>query len=59
MARDLFHQNVKKALKNEGWKVTDDPLTFKIGKMQVQIDLGAERLIEAFTINQPKPLRNG
>jgi len=47
MARDLFHENVKKALQEEGWKVTDDPLTFKIGKVQVQIDLGAERLIAA------------
>lgn len=47
MARDIFHQNVKEALIKEGWTVTDDPLTFKIGKMQVQIDLGAERLIAA------------
>ncbi len=47
MARDLFHENVKKALQEEGWKITDDPLTFKIGKVQVQMDLGAERLIAA------------
>ncbi len=47
MARDLFHQDVKEALIKEGWTVTDDPLTFKIGKMQVQMDLGAERLIAA------------
>lgn len=47
MARDLFHENVKEALRKEGWTVTDDPLSFKIGKMQIQIDLGAERLIAA------------
>jgi glucose-6-phosphate 1-dehydrogenase len=47
MARDLFHENVKKALIKEGWLITNDPLSFKIGKMQVQIDLGAERLIAA------------
>lgn len=47
MARDLFHEKVKKALQAEGWEITDDPLTFKIGKVQVQIDLGAERLIAA------------
>ncbi len=47
MARDQFHENVKKALREEGWKITDDPLTFKVGKVQVQIDLGAERLIAA------------
>jgi XisH protein len=39
MARDLFHENVKEALIKEGWNITNDPLSFKIGKMQVQIDL--------------------
>jgi hypothetical protein len=47
MARDIFHENVKEALIKEGWEITADPLTFKIGKVQVQIDLGAERLIAA------------
>ena len=47
MARDLFHTNVKEALLKDGWNVTNDPLTFKIGKVQIQIDLGAERLIAA------------
>jgi hypothetical protein len=47
MARDLFHQNVKDALIKDGWAITADPLSFKIGKIQIQIDLGAERLIAA------------
>jgi hypothetical protein len=47
MARDVFHENVKEALIKDGWKITADPLTFKIGTIQVQIDLGAERLIAA------------
>lgn len=47
MARDLFHEDVKEALIKEGWTVTNDPLSFKIGKMQIQIDLGAERLVAA------------
>ena len=47
MARDVFHDNVKEALIKDGWKITADPLTFKIGTIQVQIDLGAERLIAA------------
>ena len=47
MARDLFHTNVKEALLKDGWSVTNDPLTFKVGKVQIQIDLGAERLIAA------------
>ncbi len=47
MARDLFHENVKDALISDGWSITADPLSFKIGKIQIQIDLGAERLIAA------------
>lgn len=47
MARDVFHENVKEALVKEGWSITADPLTFKIGNVHVQIDLGAERLIAA------------
>jgi XisH protein len=47
MARDIFHENVREALIKEGWDITSDPLTFKIGKVHVQIDLGAERLIAA------------
>jgi hypothetical protein len=47
MARDLFHENVKEALIKDGWQITADPLSFKIGNVQVQIDLGAERIIAA------------
>ena len=47
MARDKFHENVREALTKEGWNITDDPLTFKIGKIQVQIDLGAELILGA------------
>jgi glucose-6-phosphate 1-dehydrogenase len=47
MARDKFHQQVKTALINEGWKITDDPLFLKVGRIPIQIDLGAEKLIGA------------
>ncbi|MBK7872950.1 MAG: element excision factor XisH family protein [Saprospiraceae bacterium] len=47
MARDKFHDEVRLALESDGWQITDDPLSFKIGKLQVQIDLGAERVIAA------------
>lgn len=47
MARDKFHFEVREALEKEGWKITHDPLLLKIGRIQVQIDLGAERLIAA------------
>jgi hypothetical protein len=47
MARDIFHDNVIKALEKEDWVITNDPLSFKVGNVSVQIDLGAERLIAA------------
>jgi hypothetical protein len=47
MARDLYHESVKTALIKDLWDITHDPLSFKIGNTQVQIDLGAERLIAA------------
>ena len=47
MARDKFHENVREALIKEGWHITDDPLTFKVGKILVQIDLGAELILGA------------
>jgi hypothetical protein len=47
MARDKFHQDVRLALETDGWTITSDPLTFKVGRVQIQIDLGAERVIAA------------
>lgn len=47
MARDKFHDEVRKALEGEGWKVTDDPLYLKIGQIPIHIDIGAEQLIGA------------
>lgn len=44
MAKDIFHETVKKALDKEGWKITHDPLTVKLTKRKVFIDLGAEKL---------------
>lgn len=47
MAKDLFHQVVKNALIKDGWQITDDPLFLRIGKVDLFIDLGAEKLIAA------------
>ncbi|MFN0034099.1 MAG: element excision factor XisH family protein [Saprospiraceae bacterium] len=47
MARDKFHFEFRHAIENEGWKITDDPLVLKSGKIQIHIDLGAELLIGA------------
>lgn len=47
MARDLFHNVVKDALIQEGWQITHDPFPVNYGDVQMQIDLGAERIIAA------------
>lgn len=47
MAKDKFHEEVKSALQHEGWRITDDPLYLKVGRIPVHIDLGAEKLIGA------------
>jgi hypothetical protein len=46
-AKDIYHDQVRKALERDGWTITHDPLTLPWGRTSVQIDLGAERLIAA------------
>ncbi|BBD60988.1 fdxN element excision controlling factor protein [Nostoc sp. HK-01] len=46
-AKDIFHEAVKQALQKEQWIITDDPLKFKFGNVNFQVDLGAERLLAA------------
>lgn len=47
MARDFYHDVVRKALEQEGWKITHDPFPLNIGNIGYEVDLGAERLIAA------------
>jgi hypothetical protein len=47
VAKDLFHQVVKDALVKDGWNITHDPFPVDYGDVQMQIDLGAERLLAA------------
>ena len=47
MAKDKYHDLVKKSLEDEGWVITDDPLYVNTQRRQVKIDLAAERLIGA------------
>jgi hypothetical protein len=46
-AKERFHQVVKTALVKDGWNVTHDPLQIKVGSVEMEIDLGAERLLAA------------
>jgi hypothetical protein len=52
MARDKYHFVVRTALEKAGWVVTDDPFVMNIGKTDLQIDLGAERILAAEQGNQ-------
>jgi hypothetical protein len=47
VAKDLFHQVVKDALIKDGWNITHDAFPVDYGDVQMQIDLGAERLLAA------------
>ena len=49
MAKDIYHDLVKKALENEGWLITHDPyfLPIGIGRRKVAADFAAEKFIVA------------
>jgi hypothetical protein len=44
-AKDIFHDAVRKGLEKESWVITNDPLRIRSGRVDMQIDLGAERII--------------
>lgn len=47
MAKDIFHDQVRRALEKEGWEITDDPLRLDTLEETFNIDLGAERVLAA------------
>jgi hypothetical protein len=50
--KDIYHNQVKNALIKDDWTITDDPLILSIGKKDLFVDLGAEKLIAAEKENQ-------
>lgn len=46
-AKDFYHETFVTALKKDGWTITHDPLTVSVGKTDLLIDLGAERILAA------------
>ena len=46
-AKDKFHESTRKALINDGWNITHDPLRLKWIGRPMLIDLGAEQLLAA------------
>ena len=47
MAKDIYHNIVKRALEADGWIITHDPYYLKANPHVLRVDLGAERLIAA------------
>ena len=45
--KDKYHVAVRLALEKDGWVITDDPLTLQVGRRDIYIDLGAERVVIA------------
>jgi len=46
-AKDHYHGACVRALEKDGWIITHDPLTVPVGKTDLLIDLGAERVVAA------------
>ena len=47
MAKDLYHNQVKRALEKDGWEITHDPYELRTGGVEMYIDIGAEQIIGA------------
>jgi hypothetical protein len=47
MARDFYHNHVRKALEKDNWLITDDPYEMTVDMVDYEIDLGAEPLVAA------------
>jgi len=42
-ARNIYHDAVIAALQADGWSITHDPLSLKVGDRDLLVDLGAEK----------------
>lgn len=47
IAKDIFHDTVKKTLEKDGWTINHDPYRLRCGIVDVYIDLAAEEAIAA------------
>jgi hypothetical protein len=52
MAKDIFHDLVRRGLEDEGWIITDDPYRVKFTKSRFEVDLAAEKIIAAQKDNE-------
>jgi XisH protein len=46
-AKDIYHDSCKQALIKDGWTISHDPFSLKIGKKDLFVDLAGEKLLTA------------
>lgn len=67
MAQDIYHNQVRNALINDGWTITDDPFSIVYKGTRVYADLAAEKpfaaqkgerkiVVEVKVFNSPSPM---
>jgi hypothetical protein len=42
MAKDLYHDLVKRALEKDGWEITHDPYELRVGGVEMYVELYSE-----------------
>ncbi|MEO6040081.1 MAG: element excision factor XisH family protein [Saprospiraceae bacterium] len=47
MAKDIFHDQFRRALEKDGWSITHDPFSFRVLGLEGEVDLGAEKILAA------------
>ena len=47
MAKDIYHDIVKRALQKDGWTITHDPYKIPLSNRTLKADLGAEKIMAA------------
>jgi hypothetical protein len=57
-AKDIYHEDVRRALIKDAWTITDDPFRLRWGKKDYYVDIGAERVIACRETWAPDRRRN-
>lgn len=47
MAKDLIHDAVREALKNDGWTITHEQYSIRYKTLKLSVDLAAEQTLAA------------
>lgn len=56
---DIFHAEVRSALENDQWTITDDPLYLRFGEEPLYIDLGRSKKLNPSQVPGTGQLKTG